>query len=69
MTLSQSFSKKGLTCSDHDKNMYLGLVVATQQVLDSSLRIVILSEKEKKRRAMATLLRFLGLKVCGCFTA
>ena len=42
------FYLKNLTWSDNDNNMYLGPVVAVQQVLDPSLR------KEKKGGTSAT---------------
>ena len=42
-----NFYLKGLTWSDNDNNMYLGLVVVAQQTLDPSLQI---SYPQKKRR-------------------
>ena len=41
------FYLKDLTWSDNDNNMYLGPVVVAQQVLDPSLRPVILGNKRK----------------------
>ena len=42
-----NFYLEDLTCSDNDNNMYLGPVQAAQQVLDPSLRPVILGKKRR----------------------
>ena len=43
-----NFYLKDFTWSDNDNNMYLGPVVAAQQVLDPSVRLVILGKKRRR---------------------